>query len=309
MTATCPFDEPFVKREFPLVWEEDQTLQARSFWKTLRDRLPYGSGSAPVTFDAGKVLLSCDEDLDRLQIAARELHPWRKGPWQIGALDLDCEWRSDWKWNRIADSLNFKGKRVADVGCGNGYYMFRMLEQDPVYVLGLEPMLRFRMQFGWLHSFCGDPRLSMVPLGIEHLHAMPGAFDVVVCMGVLYHRPDPVASLRLLKDSLCPGGQLVLEGITLPEGTIPEVLHPSDRYASMRNVFTIPTPKKLAQWCDEAGFRDIAILSDELTTTEEQRQTDWMTFFSLEQFLCPEDPRRTLEGYPAPRRAVLTAVR
>jgi len=43
------------------------------------------------------------------------------------------------------------------------------------------------------------------------------------------------------------------------------------------------------------------------TSVEEQRRTPWMTFHSLAQFLDPDDPGLTIEGLPAPRRAILTA--
>ncbi|WP_272994295.1 DUF1698 domain-containing protein, partial [Spongiibacter tropicus] len=38
-----------------------------------------------------------------------------------------------------------------------------------------------------------------------------------------------------------------------------------------------------------------------------QRSTDWMQFHSLADFLHPDDPSLTIEGYPAPKRAVLIA--
>ena len=47
--------------------------------------------------------------------AARELIPWRKGPFAFGGLELDAEWRSDKKWDRLAGDLpDLKGKIVAE---------------------------------------------------------------------------------------------------------------------------------------------------------------------------------------------------
>jgi tRNA (mo5U34)-methyltransferase len=43
------------------------------------------------------------------------------------------------------------------------------------------------------------------------------------------------------------------------------------------------------------------------TSIEEQRSTDWMTFESLEDFLDPNDHSKTIEGHPAPTRAVFLA--
>lgn len=299
----------FNEQIFPQEWAHDAELRAKPFWDQLISSISFGDRNGPVRFENGAVVLSSTADAGELKSSATGLLPWRKGPWRIGDLHLDCEWRSDWKWSRIAPHLDLRGKRVADVGCGNGYYMFRALEQNPLEILGLEPMLRFRLQFEWMKSHCDDQRLHMLPLGIEHLDAMKERFDVVLCMGVLYHRPDHMLALSRLYQSLKPEGMLILEGITLPQGSTPEVLVPTGRYARMRNVFTIPTPNVLKTWIEQAGFRDVDIVSDEATTMEEQRGTEWMPYHSLEKFLDPQDPAKTIEGYPAPRRTVLIATR
>ena len=47
----------------------------------------------------------------------------------------------------------------------------------------------------------------------------------------------------------------------------------------------------------------------DITSVEEQRATDWMTYQSLKDFLDPNDPTKTIEGYPAPMRATLIATK
>ncbi|OXE29836.1 hypothetical protein CA163_26525, partial [Vibrio parahaemolyticus] len=49
------------------------------------------------------------------------------------------------------------------------------------------------------------------------------------------------------------------------------------------------------------------IVDENVTSVDEQRTTDWMTHNSLPDYLDPNDPSKTVEGYPAPRRAVLVA--
>jgi tRNA (mo5U34)-methyltransferase len=41
------------------------------------------------------------------------------------------------------------------------------------------------------------------------------------------------------------------------------------------------------------------------TTVHEQRSTEWMPFESLAEALDPDDPSRTIEGLPAPMRAIV----
>ena len=77
----------------------------------------------------------------------------------------------------------------------------------------------------------------------------------------------------------------------------------------MRNIWFIPSPATLATWLKRCGFRNVKLVDVNTASLEEQRSTDWMRFESLSDFLDPRDRSRTLEGYPAPRRAILTAVK
>jgi tRNA (mo5U34)-methyltransferase len=83
---------------------------------------------------------------------------------------------------------------------------------------------------------------------------------------------------------------------------------PEERYAQMNNVWFIPSCRMLHRWLKRAGMKDIHIIDISVTTTEEQRSTEWMRFQSLSDFLNPLNPQQTIEGYPAPRRAVITAI-
>jgi tRNA (mo5U34)-methyltransferase len=75
----------------------------------------------------------------------------------------------------------------------------------------------------------------------------------------------------------------------------------------MRNVWFLPTIAGLTTWLRRSGFGDIEVVDQSVTTTDEQRATEWMTFESLREALDPDDPGRTVEGWPAPRRVVVIA--
>lgn len=125
-------------------------------------------------------------------------------------------------------------------------------------------------------------------------------------MGVLYHRRSPVEFLQQLKSLIRPGGQLVLETIVV-EGDETTVMMPGERYAQMRNVWFLPSASALSVWLERLGFKDISIVDHNTTSMEEQRRTDWMTGESLADFLDPNDTNKTIEGYQATIRAVITA--
>jgi len=239
----------------------------------------------------------------------RNLMPWRKGPYFLYGTHINTEWRSDWKWERVLPHISpLAGRTVLDVGCGSGYHMWRMIGAGAHLVVGIDPMQLFLVQFEAVRKLLNDDRRAhMLPLGIEQLPVLQ-AFDTVFSMGVLYHRRSPLDHLLQLKNQLVSGGELVLETLVI-EGDVNQVLVPGERYAQMRNVFFIPSAEALKSWLEKSGFVDVRIVDFALTTPEEQRRTDWMTSESLAEFLDPDDPSKTVEGYPAPLRAVLVATK
>jgi len=246
-------------------------------------------------------------DSERVRELLLELHPWRKGPLILDEVHIDTEWRSDWKWARVADAIeSLDGRFVLDVGAGNGYYALEMRRAGAAAVIGVDPTLLFAMQFLAINVFAGDPAVFVLPCRLEETPPANNVFDTTFSMGVLYHQREPLRHLHDLAATLRPGGQLVLETLFLP-GDEPHAETPPGRYARMRNVWLLPTVSRLVHWLEETGFRHIEVVDKSVTTTEEQRSTPWMRFESLAEALDPEDPTRTVEGWPAPRRVVVTA--
>ena len=91
------------------------------------------------------------------------------------------------------------------------------------------------------------------------------------------------------------------------DGDVNTVMLPEGRYTKMRNVWFIPSVTTLVAWLKRAGYKNIRLADVNQTSTEEQRATNWMRFESLSDFLDPDDQSKTIEGYPAPKRAVIIA--
>lgn len=251
----------------------------------------------------------CDEATrDAIRTALQELIPWRKGPYFIHGIHIDTEWRSDWKWNRVLPHLApLKDRLILDVGCGNGYHCWRMLGEGAKRVIGIDPSPRFIVQFHMVKHLAGNHYpVDVLPLGIEDLPEKLQAFDTVFSMGVFYHRRSPMDHLLELKNTLRPGGQLVLETLVI-DGELGDVLVPEGRYAMMNNVWFLPSCATMLSWLTKMGFQHPRVVDVCPTTREEQRSTGWMRFHSLPEFLHPENPSLTAEGHPAPIRAVFVA--
>lgn len=244
-----------------------------------------------------------------LRSALRALMPWRKGPFQVFGTTIDSEWRSDLKWARLSPHIQpLHGRWVLDVGCGNGYYALRMLGAGAAQVIGVDPTLLYVMQYAAIAQLAGPVAACVLPLTLESLDPRINNFDTVFSMGVMYHRRSPLVHLQQLHERLRPGGELVLETLVI-EGERDRVLLPHERYAKMRNVWFIPSVSALESWLHRCGYKAIRCVDVASTMLTEQRSTEWSKVESLVDFLDPTCRARTIEGYPAPRRAVIVAQR
>ena len=282
-------------------------------WLETIDSLPK-LATTDVSLDQDTVTIGAQGELDwqtkaQLHDALFALKPWRKGPYQIFDTFIDTEWRSDWKWRRVQPHISgLKGRTVLDVGCGTGYHCWRMLGDGADYVLGIDPSMRFLVQHMAIQRYANNRNFDLLPIGIEDMPSSMPVFDSVFSMGVLYHRRNPINHLLELKNLLESGGELILETLIIDNiegGT----LTPTERYAQMRNVWSIMTVANIVSLLEQAGFTEIRCADQNTTSLGEQRSTPWMTFHSLKQFLDPDDISKTIEGYPAPKRGLFIATK
>lgn len=294
--------------------------------------------------------------LDLLALLALRLKGWRKGPFTLKSptrtLHIDSEWQSQIKWNLLAPHFmacvrdltpGGKALRIADVGCNNGFYMLAMHAMLQTHftasntpesnsgahykIIGFDPSALFFCQFSLLQQLTHAP-LRYELLGVQDLIAYTNTkaakFDVLFCLGVLYHRSDVFATLKSLAQSLHKNGvafidtlifdpaNLLSKSSTPESSALPQPLRELDlvlsvrgSYAKMSNVYFLPTLRALEGWCERCGFVDMELLAIMPTTTQEQRKTRWIDSLSLESFLDPDDESKTIEGYPAPKRAYI----
>lgn len=247
------------------------------------------------------------DDLQRVKAALRAFMPWRKGPFEVFGVPIDAEWRSDRKWGRVLPVLpSLEGKVVADIGCNNGYYMFRMAAQSPAVVLGFEPSVQHYFAFKTLNSLADQKNLYIEPFGVENIGLFPACFDLIFLMGIIYHRISPVEMLREIKQAIKPGGTLIVESQAIP-GELPVALFPEKTYAKVPGTYFVPTSSCLVNWLSRAGFTNVELFAEHPMNAEEQRRTEWMTFESFSDFIDPRNPFLTVEGYPAPWRIYVKA--
>jgi tRNA (mo5U34)-methyltransferase len=280
-------------------------------WQRLLDKLPRITlSSNDLNRDTLRIGMpdDCnDETRQQLYELLQGLSPWRKGPFDICGMNIDTEWRSDWKWQRLEPYISpLTDRTVLDIGCGSGYHCWRMNGAGAKLVVGIEPYLLFVLQYWAIRHFLTEPPVFVLPLRFEDMPEKMGCFDTVFSMGVLYHCKNPLEHLKAIREQLRPGGELVLETLII-DSDYGDVLEIAGRYAKMRNINCIPAVKTLEKWLKQVGYTNIRTVNTTITTIQEQRSTDWMKFESLDDYLSPYDSTLTIEDYPAPQRAITIA--
>ncbi|HJV61172.1 MAG TPA: bifunctional 2-polyprenyl-6-hydroxyphenol methylase/3-demethylubiquinol 3-O-methyltransferase UbiG [Albitalea sp.] len=163
--------------------------------------------------------------------------------------------RLDW----IEQQVRVAGKRVVDIGCGGGILSDAMARRG-ADVLGID-LASKALKVAQLHALeAATPNIEYREIAAEALAAQsPGGFDVVTCMEMLEHVPEPASVVRACSTLVKPGGWVFFSTINrnpkafllaivgaehvlkmLPKGT-----HEYARFIR---------PSELAQWCRDAGL-------------------------------------------------------
>src|SRR6185369_13422450 len=104
------------------------------------------------------------------------------------------------------------GKRVVDVGCGGGILAEAMAAKG-AEVLGID-LADKPLKVAALHKLESGANVEYRLVAAEQLAGeMPGAFDVVTCMEMVEHVPDPASTVAACARLAKPGGWVVLSTI------------------------------------------------------------------------------------------------
>lgn len=182
-------------------------------------------------------------------------HRWWDREGEFGPLHAINPLRLDW----IDGIAPLKGLRVLDVGCGGGILADAMARKG-ADVLGID-LAEKSLKVAQLHALeAGTPHIAYRQVAAEALaDEMPGAFDVVTCMEMLEHVPDPAAIVRACAQLAKPAGWVFLSTINRnpksflmaivgAEYVLNLVPRGTHEYARLLR------PSELAQFCRAAGL-------------------------------------------------------
>ena len=114
----------------------------------------------------------------------------------------------------IEQRVPIKGKQVLDVGCGGGILTDSMARRGAEAVLGIDLATK-ALKVAQLHALEAEtPNVKYREISVEALaEEMPAHFDVVTCMEMLEHVPDPAAVVRACAALAKPGGHVFFSTI------------------------------------------------------------------------------------------------
>lgn len=130
-------------------------------------------------------------------------HRWWDMDSEFRPLHMINPLRLDW----IDSICPLKGLRALDVGCGGGILADSMARRGAADVLGIDLSTK-ALKIAQLHALeAQTPHIAYREVSAEALAAeVPGSFDVVTCMEMLEHVPDPASVVRACADLVKPGG-------------------------------------------------------------------------------------------------------
>lgn len=262
-----------------------------------------------ISVESGMIALSGEHQSESSAAAAAQmaldLLPWRKGPFRLGDLVIDAEWRSDKKWDRLNPAaLNLQNKIVADVGCNNGYYLFRIALAGAQNVTGFDPTHKYKTQFDFVAAHAPRLPIDFRLEGWQALSNFPDHFDTIFLMGINYHEPHPPDIYHACRSALKKDGLLVCESVVAayPENL---TIYPPGKYFGIGGVYGVPTPAAIAADLEQCGFGSVSIQHIHLMSPDEQRATQFSPQRSFQDFRNADGT--STEGYPLLHRAALTA--
>jgi 2-polyprenyl-6-hydroxyphenyl methylase/3-demethylubiquinone-9 3-methyltransferase len=158
----------------------------------------------------------------------------------------------------IQRAVELKGAAALDVGCGGGI-LSEALARAGARVLGID-LSQAVLDVAELHALEGKIEVQYKSIAAEQLAMeQPAAFDLVTCMELLEHVPDPAATVAALAALVKPGGDVVLSTLNRKPLAFAVAIIGAEYIARLlprgtHEYLKFIRPSELARWGREAGL-------------------------------------------------------
>ncbi|HEX3848443.1 MAG TPA: bifunctional 2-polyprenyl-6-hydroxyphenol methylase/3-demethylubiquinol 3-O-methyltransferase UbiG [Steroidobacteraceae bacterium] len=158
----------------------------------------------------------------------------------------------------IERAVGLAGRRALDVGCGGGILSEAMAKAG-ARVLGID-LSRAVLDVAELHAIESGTAVEYREVAAEGLHdEMPAAFDLVTCMEMLEHVPDPAATMAALGGLVKPGGSVIVSTLNRHPKAFAVAIIGAEYLARVlpkgtHEYLKFIRPSELARWGRAAGL-------------------------------------------------------
>lgn len=163
------------------------------------------------------------------------------------------------------DAIDFRGKKVLDIGCWDGLWSFEAEKRGATVVYATDLVSK--------RNFRGHPTVQLARKALgSKVRYVPDLsvydvsrlgvrdFDVVLYAGVYYHVKDPLRSFAALRQVMKEGATLIVEGAVLDEPGCHARYYYREPYLKDRSNWWVPTVDCLTQWVETNYFEEVSTL-------------------------------------------------
>jgi 2-polyprenyl-6-hydroxyphenyl methylase/3-demethylubiquinone-9 3-methyltransferase len=163
-----------------------------------------------------------------------------------------------WRLKYLERAGSLAGKRAVDVGCGGGI-LSEAMARAGASVLGVD-LSQAVLDVAGLHALEGHVDVEYRAIAAEDLaRESPAGFDLVTCMEMLEHVPDPAATVKALATLAKPGGEVVVSTLNRNPLAFAVAIVGAEYIAralprGTHDYLKFIRPSELARWGREAGL-------------------------------------------------------
>jgi 2-polyprenyl-6-hydroxyphenyl methylase/3-demethylubiquinone-9 3-methyltransferase len=158
----------------------------------------------------------------------------------------------------VENAVGLRDAQVLDVGCGGGI-LSEAMARSGARVIGID-LSQAVLDVAELHALEGKLAIEYRAIAAEELAAArPGSFDLVTCMEMLEHVPDPAAALAALAALVKPGGHVIISTLNRKPMAFAVAIIGAEYIARMlprgtHEYLKFIKPSELARWGRAAGL-------------------------------------------------------
>ncbi len=171
-------------------------------------------------------------------------------------------WNTHPRIERAYEDIDFRGKKVLDIGCWDGLWAFEAEKRGAAFVCAIDLVSQREFRGHPTFHFARKalrsrvdyhPHLSVYD--VEQLGIRD--FDIIIYAGVYYHLRDPLRSFAALRRVMKEGGLMLTEGAVLDEAGCHAKYYYREPYLKDRSNWWVPTTTCLQQWIESSFFEEV----------------------------------------------------